>query len=294
MVSKQHKPPRPRIRKDRGSAQTTASASKSRRRPEKRGSEGLWLYGKHAVLEALDNPERHLKQLLITQEVAEKLGQRRKSLLLGVRPPLAVTTASRAEIAAALPATAVHQGIALETRPLKQAGLEVLLQESTQPDDKRADDDRPRQVIVALDRVTDPQNVGAILRTACAFGALGIIVPRHHAAPETGALAKAASGALEHLPYIPVPNLARALEQLKKAGFWAIGLDAGSETPLPALEPADRLVLVMGAEGPGLRRLTREACDLLVRLPTRPPIDQLNVANAAAVALYELLGRGPA
>ena len=134
----------------------------------------------------------------------------------------------------------------------------------------------------------------AILRSAAAFGALAVITTARHAPPESGALAKAASGALETVPYLQVGNLAQALDRFKTEGFWTLGLAGEADAALADCDPGARLVLVLGAEGSGLRRLTRERCDLLARLPTRPPIDQLNISNAAAVALYELLGRGPA
>ncbi len=187
----------------------------------------------------------------------------------------------------------MHQGVALEVRPLTPPALadwldRIGLGEAAQARDP-AD---PRAVLVALDQVSDPHNVGAVLRSAAAFGAMAVLAPRHGQAPETGALAKAASGALDVVPYIDAGNLARALGHLKQRGFWILGLAGEANQELAAADPGGPLVLVLGGEGKGLRRLTREACDLLACLPTRPPIDQLNVSNAAAVALYELLGRG--
>ncbi len=142
--------------------------------------------------------------------------------------------------------------------------------------------------------MTDPQNVGAVLRAAAAFGAAAVVTTKANAPAESGALAKAASGALEHVPYLQIPNLARALAELQDAGFFCLGLAGEAEATLAIAAGAERLAVVLGAEGAGLRRLTRERCDALVRLPTRGPIADLNVAAAAAVALYELLGRGEA
>ncbi len=244
----------------------------------------LWLYGVHPVLAALENPNRRCRRLLLTAEAEGRLGPQLAAALDGRPAPPALERQERAALSAPLPETAVHQGLALEVEPLAQPDLHDLLDplDSVGP--------APR-VIVALDQVTDPQNVGAVLRSAAAFGALAVLAPERHAAPESGALAKAASGALERIPYVLVTNLARALDRLKAAGYWCLGLASEAERSLPEAEAPARAVLVLGAEGSGLRRLTREQCDALLRLPTRPAMGQLNVSNAAAVALYELLGR---
>jgi 23S rRNA (guanosine2251-2'-O)-methyltransferase len=265
---------RPRRRKNpRHSApcspREAASSQKTGRPAARKGGGDRWIYGYHAVTEALRNPDRRPERLLATASAAERL--RRDC------PESRPEIADRGEIDAQLPPGAVHQGVALLASPLPGQALEEVLP----PPGETA-------LILMLDQVTDPQNVGAILRSAAAFGARAVIVPRRHAPPVTGALAKAASGALEHVPLIEVGNLERALQTLKDAGFWCIGLDGAAKQSIDQPLPGDRLVLVMGAEGPGLRRLTAERCDLLVRLPTQGPIAALNVSNAAAVALYAL------
>lgn len=239
------------------------------------GGPNPWLYGHHAVTAALGNPDRRTERLLATAKTAEQLTRD--------WPDAHPEIVERTEIDAVLPPEAVHQGLALLAPPLEQPPLEDVTDAAAGRD----------ALIVILDRVTDPQNVGAVLRSAAAFGATAVVLPDRHAPPPTGALAKAASGALEHVPLIPVANLRRTLKLLKGRDFWCLGLDGAATQSLAEAAPGGRIALVLGAEGAGLRRLTAERCDLLCRLPTRGPIATLNVSNAAAVALYELTRRGP-
>ncbi len=239
----------------------------------------LWIYGQHAVLEALANAERSKRRFIATPEAARRLAEE-----LGPKLDAAGLTPEemhRKDIDKLLPDGAVHQGLALLSEPL--------------PDQTLADwtpAEGRRQVVIALDQVTDPHNVGAVIRSAVAFGAGALLLTRRHSPAETGVLAKTASGALEHLAILRETNLSRALEDLKAKGFLCVGLAGEAEQPLSSLPKERAVCLVMGAEGKGLRQKTRETCDLLVRLPTLPPIDQLNVSNATAICLYELLGRG--
>lgn len=278
----------------------TADRDAGRRLPNRRGSPASsgtsahWLYGVHAVLAALANPQRRVGRLVTTAEAAKRYEIALATALTQRHGPPQRETTDRETLAGLLPDGAVHQGIALACNALSQPSLDAFLDRlggQVPPGDQESGDQDKTHLLVALDQVTDPHNVGAILRSAAAFGALGILATRDHAAPETGVLAKAASGALEQVPYLQVTNLARALDRLREADFWALGLAADSQTSLADWQPAKRTVLILGAEGSGMRRLTRERCDQLVRLPTRGPIDQLNVSNAAAVALYELSGR---
>ena len=190
----------------------------------------------------------------------------------------------RDDFAALLPEDAVHQGLALAVEPLAEPRLEDVL--------RRAATLSGRITIVLLDQISDPHNVGAVLRSASAFGALAVVLPIHGAPPSAGALAKAASGALESMPLVRVVNLARALDRLKDAGFWVCGLDESASQPLATLDLGERVALVLGSEGGGIRRLVRERCDQFARLPTRPEQPTINVSNAAAVALYELVRHG--
>lgn len=244
------------------------------------GSGGAWLWGVHPVLAALANEARVCRRLLATGEA-----QRAHAAALGpllAQRRLSPETVERAGIEAVLPAGAVHQGLALAVEPLPEADIGDLV---------AAAEGREPAVIVVLDQVTDPHNLGAVMRSATAFGALGVIVTERNAPGETGTLAKAASGALERIPLVRAVNLARALDELKAAGFWIAGLAGDAPGTLAAAKLTGRVALVLGAEGEGLRRLTRERCDLLVRLPQTDAVESLNVSNAAAVALYELVRR---
>ncbi len=267
-------PPRQEPRRDR------------RARPRKGPTSGLWLYGSHAVLAALGNPRRQIKQLLVTSEAGKRLEGPLQKLLAARREPVPAASAGNQDLAQVLPEGSVHQGLAAQVAPLDQPDLETVIARI------EADEGPAPKVVLALDQVTDPQNVGAILRSACAFGVAAVLTTQRHAAVESGALAKAASGAFEHLPYVQETNLARCLERLREADFLTVGLAAEAKMVLAEIERPPRILLALGAEGSGLRRLTREGCERLVRLPTQGPIDHLNVSNAAAVSLYELLGTG--
>ena len=235
-------------------------------------SETLWLFGIHAVRDALENSSREKLRLIVTKNAADRLGEAIPAS--GLTPEIA----DPRKFPAPIDPSSVHQGAALEVRPLNWGGVQ-----------ERLSDAGPRGIALCLDRVTDPHNVGAILRSAEVFGASAVIATARHAAPETGALAKTASGSLERQPYLRVANLAAAMEELREMGYLLIGLDGAVETPLEtALAVAsDRPVaLVLGAEGPGLREKTREICDVVAHIPFARDFGSLNVSNAAAIALY--------
>lgn len=223
-------------------------------------------WGKHAVAAALDNPDRKVLRAWATREAAG---------FMQFPDSLAVTYADVADLGRLVPHDAPHQGIVIEAEPLEDMWLADLLAQADE-----------RSVLLVLDQVTDPHNVGAILRSAAAFGAVGIVTQDRHAPPESGALAKAASGALERVPWVRVVNLARALEEIAEAGFWRIGLAGEAPTELKDALGPKRVALVLGAEGPGMRSNTREHCDALAKLPISDAVESLNVSNAAAVALY--------
>jgi 23S rRNA (guanosine2251-2'-O)-methyltransferase len=252
------------------------------RRVERDRDPGPWLYGRHAVTAALANPARRVRRLVAIPDTAVELRDL-AAKAAATMPPGAPEILDRARLDMLLPGDAVHQGMALAAEPLPARDIDDVL-------DSLADAPPPH-IVVLLDQVTDPHNVGAILRSAAAFAARAVVITEHGAPPVTGALAKAASGALEAVPLIRVTNLARTLDRLKEAGFWCLGLDEAAEKTIAEIDAGQRIALVLGAEGVGLRRLTRERCDFIARLPTRGALSSLNVSNAAAIALYALTAR---
>lgn len=243
------------------------------------GGRDYWLYGRHAALAALANPARHVHRIIMTRNTADELGSTIRQI--AGRPRVEIV--EREEIEELIPGGAPHQGITLRVSPLPAQAIDAV---------PRAEADR-RRLVVVLDQVTDPRNMGAILRTAAVFGAVAVVTTERRSAPESGALAKAASGALDTLPMVRVPNLARALRTLKDYGYWVIALDHAAEERLETADLAPGLALVLGAEGHGLRSLTRDHCDKFVSIAVHPAakaarIDSLNVASAAAIALHAL------
>ena len=224
-------------------------------------------YGRHAVYAALDNPERRLIKLLGTREEIGKIV---------IPDGLTVQYAEVNDLARFVPKDAPHQGLVLEVAPLEDVWLTDALALAS-------DDNRP---LLILDQVTDPHNVGAIFRTAAAFDAVAVVTQDRHAPPESGALAKAASGGLEVTPWVRVVNLARALEEIAEAGYWRIGLSGHAEVTLDQALTPGRNALVLGAEGDGMRRNIEEHCDQLAKLPISAQMESLNVSNATAIALY--------
>ena len=224
------------------------------------------LWGKHAVAAALDNPERKVLKAWATREAAG---------FMQFPKDVPVTLADAADLGRLVPHDAPHQGVVIEVEPLEDAWLDELI---VRPPE--------RALLLVLDQVTDPHNVGAILRSVAAFGAIGIVTQDRHSPPESGVVAKAASGALERVPWVRVVNLARALEEIGEAGFWRVGLAGDAEMDLREALGPQRIALVLGAEGAGLRPNTREHCDAIARLSITDAVESLNVSNAAAVALY--------
>lgn len=235
-------------------------------------SGAIRLWGHHAVEAALKNPARQHRKLSATREAIARLD--------GELPEgFTVEYADVIDLARLVAKDAPHQGLVLDCEPLDELHLDDVLH------------DGPERPILVLDQVTDPHNVGAILRSAAAFNAAAIVTQDRHAPPESGALAKAASGALETVPWVRVVNLSRGLDEMAEAGFWRIGMDGEAEATLAEAVPAGKVALVLGAEGPGMRSNVGQHCDALARLPIDAAMESLNVSNAAAIALYAVATR---
>jgi len=268
MSNRDHKPPRPggRFRHSGGHDQRHGRPPRPPFRPPARDPDGpVLLYGWHTVKAALENPARRFHRLLATENAARRLAEER--LQLPLEPELVRPTA----IAALVGAEAVHNGLYAEADPLPSPELDEI---------------EPAGIALVLDQITDPHNVGAILRTAAAFAVTAVVTTARHSPEATGVLAKSASGALEYVPMVTVQDLARALAELKDRNYLTVGLDSTGDVGLADTALRAPLALVLGAEGKGLRQLTRTTCDLLARLDLPGRVKSLNVSNAAALALY--------
>jgi len=260
-----------------GSRSKSSFPPRPSKSPSDKGSaKDGWLYGDHAVLAALANPARKIKRLVLTKSKCDTLDAMMQGM---ISEKVAFELLDKDVISSLLPENALHQGIAALPAPLPDRAIADL------PDAN----DSTHSIIAILDQVTDPHNVGAILRSAAAFGVDAVIMPDRNSPPITGVLARAASGAVESVPIIRVGNLSRALDQLADKGYWRIGLDGQADQELESAAASIRHVaLVLGSEGKGLRHLTAQKCDLLSKLPISSDIESLNVSNAAAIAFYEI------
>lgn len=236
---------------------------------EKNNKEQLIIYGRHAVLSALKNPKRHIQKLLITAENKAEI------------EPLNVNFSiiDKKDFLKILPEDAVHQGFALYCNRLETYDIEDLIALA---------ENKKRCHILILDQVTDPQNIGAIIRSCAAFETLGLVVQDKNSPLESGAMDKASAGTIEFVPVARVTNLSRAIEKLKDAGFWVMGMDGYAETTIDKINKSGKIAIVMGSEGKGMRHLVQENCDSSVKLPISSNVESLNVSTAAAIALYEL------
>ena len=236
---------------------------------ENSNKDQLIIYGRHAVISALKNPKRRIQKLLITTD------NRKEIESLGVP----YTVVDKKEFDRILGDDAVHQGFALYCNRLESCDIADLIAMA---------EDKEKCHILILDQVTDPQNIGAIIRSCAAFSTLGLVMQDKNSPLESGAMDKAAAGTIEFVPIARVTNLSRAIESLKKAGFWVLGMDGYAKTTIDKINKSGKTAIVMGSEGKGMRRLVQENCDSSVKLPISPNVESLNVSTAAAITLYEL------
>lgn len=252
------------------------SSREYRKSPASGINKDLWFFGRHPVLAALNNTGRQIKRLLVTKRSADQYRAAFSEINQDIRP-LTPEIVPLEVLEKVLPADCLHQGIALQTNPLPEVDLEKAC----------TIEEEKSHLLLILDQVTDPHNVGAIIRSAAAFGSCALISTDRHSPPESGTLAKSASGALEALPWVRVTNLSRTLAILAEMGYWRLGLDGTADISIRDADFGNNIALVMGAEGKGLRKGTIEHCDSLIKLPVSRAVESLNVSNAAAIALYE-------
>ncbi len=256
--------------------------SRGEKTPKRR--DRVWIFGIHAVLAAVANPKRDIARINISEQTMQVLGRRLADAeRASGRSRPAPGIVDRRDIGQLLPPGAVHQGVAAQVSPLAGISMEKICADCIDADNA---------LVVILDKVTDPHNIGAVLRSCAAFGAAALILQNRHAPETTGTMAKSASGALETVPIARVANIANAMRQLKKSGFWCTGLDLSAKQAIARPETPTKTALVLGSEGEGMRRLVRETCDILVQIPTLETQTSLNLSNAAAIALYEITRRG--
>lgn len=246
-------------------------------RPEGKSSKGqvTRFWGRHAVLAALANPDRHVKRIWGTREALAQID---------VPAEIPISFAEVTDLARLVARDSPHQGLVIEVDPLDHHFLADILQLEALADSKRP--------LVVLDQVTDPHNIGAVLRSAAAFDAAAIITQDRHSPPESGVIARAASGALETVPWVRVVNLARALEEISEAQYWRIALDGSANQSLGGTLDGSKVALVLGSEGDGIRHNVLEHCDVRAKLPMSERMESLNISNAAAIALYAVATAG--
>lgn len=236
----------------------------------------LILYGRHPVLAALNNPQRSINKILTTKDNLEVIKStcKKNNLTTDI-----INVVDKKEIDKLLPKEAVHQGFVAYCKELEDYALEDICIMA---------EDKKRCHVLILDQVTDPQNIGAIIRSCVAFDTLALILQDKNSPTETGTMAKASAGTIEHLPICRVTNLSRAIQQLKENGFWVIGMDGYAEKYIEQIDKSGKIAVIMGSEGKGMRRLVEESCDETVKLPISAKVESLNVSTAAAITLYEL------
>lgn len=240
------------------------------------GRNQIALYGRHVILAAIANEKRRINKIMCLRENFEDV---RRAMIANDRNQSLIQVAEKVEIDLLLPKDAVHQGFLAYVQPLENYTIEEIIEMA---------DEKKKCHVLILDQVTDPQNIGAIIRSCAAFDALALVIQDKNSPTENGAMAKASAGTIEILPICRVTNLSRAIELLKKANFWAVGMDGEARDTIDKISKSGKTAIVMGSEGKGMRRLVEENCDLTIKLPISERVESLNVSTAAAIALYEL------